>query len=493
MSKRSSLTRVLILLLGQVVFNNLAVTQASNTRHAEASNLRVLGQTPINNVLLEKYLESHPNRELVNTVVSGFRSGFSLHYKGPRGHMSCKNLKSVFGNEEAALQKIRKEISAGRVAGPFDYLPLPSLRVSPIGLVPKKDGTWRLIHHLSYPLGKGINFFIDESLCTVHYTSFDNIIDIVNKLGPKTLMGKMDIKSAFRLLPIDPLDFELLGFKLGEQYFVDKCLPMGCAISCSLFEKFSSIIEWLVRDRTQGVHEAGLDHYLDDFFFAGRENTSVCANLMYNFEQLCKELGVPIAEDKTVLPTPVLVFLGLEIDSILMQIRIPQEKLSSLRELLLEVYSKSKVTLRKLQSLTGVLNFCVRAIPSARAFIRRFYDAMSGIRKCHHFVRVSSGMKQDIQMWLHFLDQFNGYCSFPERFWINNCELQLFTDSAGGDCSKGGGAFFQGMWAFFSWPSEWANCEVIRDITFLELIPIVMALFIWGSDLRNKKNFAAYR
>lgn len=324
-------------------------------------------------------------------------------------------------------------------------------------------------------------------MCSVHYTSFDNIIDIVQRLGSNTLMGKMDIKSAFRLLPINPADFDLLGFKLGEQYFVDKCLPMGCAISCALFEKFSSILEWLVQERIQSDREFGLDHYLDDFFFAGRASSFVCMDLMNTFGQLCGEIGVPIAAEKTVLPTPVLIFLGLEIDSVNMRIRIPQDKLSSLRELLLEVSSVNKVTLCKLQSLTGVLNFCVRAIPSARAFIRRFYNAMAGVQKSHHRIRVTSGMRADIKMWLVFLELFNGYCSFPDRFWIGNCELQLFTDSAGGDCSKGGGAYFQWKWAFISWPSDWAHSEVIRDITFLELVPVVMALFIWGDELKNRK------
>ena len=37
----------------------------------------------------------------------------------------------------------------GRVAGPFESIPFPTFRVSPVGLLPKKDGDVRLIHHLS--------------------------------------------------------------------------------------------------------------------------------------------------------------------------------------------------------------------------------------------------------------------------------------------------------------------------------------------------------
>ena len=41
-----------------------------------------------------------------------------------------------------------------------------------------------------------------------------------------------------------------------------------------------------------------VDHYLDDFFFAGSPLCSDCANLMSQFEDLCDELDIPIASEK---------------------------------------------------------------------------------------------------------------------------------------------------------------------------------------------------
>ena len=65
---------------------------------------------------------------------------------------------------------------------------------------------------------------------------------MVHKLGSNAQIAKMDISNAFRLLPIRPEDFALLGFKFLDKYYVDKCLPMGCGISCALFEKNSRIL-----------------------------------------------------------------------------------------------------------------------------------------------------------------------------------------------------------------------------------------------------------
>lgn len=92
----------------------------------------------------------------------------------------------------------------------------------------------RLIQHLSYPFQASVNDFIDDEYCTVQYSSFDQILEVIAKLGKGVLLGKMDIKSAFRLLPIQPSDFDLLGFRIAGLSFYYKTLPMGCSISCAL-------------------------------------------------------------------------------------------------------------------------------------------------------------------------------------------------------------------------------------------------------------------
>jgi hypothetical protein len=67
-----------------------------------------------------------------------------------------------------------------------------------------------------------------------------------------------------------------------------------------------------------------------------------------------------------------------------------------------------------LQSVTGLLNVCARtharAIPAVKAFNRRFIEAMQGVCKPNLFIRFSVGMKDDIRMWLSYLEKFNRSC-----------------------------------------------------------------------------------
>jgi hypothetical protein len=130
----------------------------------------------------------------------------------------------------------------------------------------KKDGGIRLITHLSYPPANSVNDLIDEHYTLVKYSSFDNAIYMVQGLRKNAELGKMDLKSAFRLLPIYPADFDLLGFKIEEQFYIDKCMPMGFSVWCATFERFSTFLHWVIENKSGSKN---IDHYLDDFLFGG--------------------------------------------------------------------------------------------------------------------------------------------------------------------------------------------------------------------------------
>lgn len=93
----------------------------------------------------------------------------------------------------------------------------------------------------------------------------------------------MDISSAFRLLSVCLEDFCMLGFKFINSYYVDNCLPMGCSISCSLFEMFSSFLHWELLQRSNSRR---IIYYLDEFSFIGRANTAKSEMLMALFAVL---------------------------------------------------------------------------------------------------------------------------------------------------------------------------------------------------------------
>ena len=71
----------------------------------------------------------------------------------------------------------------------------------------------------------------------------------------------------------------------------------------------------------------GCAHILDDFLFVGPSEYDRCLADLHKFFNLAKVLGIPIKHEKTVLPTTTHTFVGIEIDSILMEKRLPIDKL----------------------------------------------------------------------------------------------------------------------------------------------------------------------
>ena len=313
------------------------------------------------------YLERYPDQAASLVLKQGFKQGFSLSYQGPRESSTCRNLLSARKHPGIVREKLAKEIQLGRMAGPFVWPPLPDMRVSPIGLVPKSSGSFRLIQHLSWPYGQSVNDGISDEAACVKYSSFDEAVQCIAISGKSTLLAKADVKSAFRLLPVRREDFNLLGIHVGGYFYVDKCLAMGCASSPALFETFSTFLEWATREE---AHCNRLLHYADDFLAYGSHGTGPdsCWHVLKTFQEVCRKFGVPLAEEKTEGPVSSLVFLGLEIDAHQQVIRIPFDKLAKLRALIGQSCLAKKLTLRELQSVIGNLSFVCKAVPPGRGF-----------------------------------------------------------------------------------------------------------------------------
>jgi hypothetical protein len=129
---------------------------------------------------------------------------------------------------------------------------------------------------------------------------------------------------------------------------------------------------------------------------------------MHKFEQVCTSLGVPIANEKTKGPSTVITFLGVEFDTINMELRLPSEKLQKLQLQLDHILYKDKITLLQLQSLLGSLNFACRVVRPGRVFLRRLYDVSTLVKRQHHKIPINKSMKDDLKLWKKFFLSYNG-------------------------------------------------------------------------------------
>jgi len=431
--------------------------------------------------VLGAYLAGYDQQEL-SFLTRGFSEGFRIPFeqnKLPKPTI-CKNHPSALTNKKATEEKLLEEIKQGRIVGPFVKKP-GNLICSPLALIPKSEkGKFRLIHDLSYPKGKSVNDSISRQFTEVHYDSIDTIVEKVKQCGRHSLMAKTDIENAFRLIPIHHADRFLLGFswefQTQKQFFMDACLAMGLNISCQIFTRFSNALQWIMETK----YGANVSHIIDDFCFVGPSDSNLCKSSLENFLTVCRHIQIPIKYEKTVTPTTKLIIYGIEVDSENMIIRLPQDKVEKIKRKLSEIQKKRKITLKQLQSIIGLLNFACGCIVPGRAFLRRLYDLTKGVTRPSHFIRLNMEARADFNMWGVFMQSFNGRCMFLQDDWVDSQMLHLYTDAS----SKiGFSAVFGSEWVADIWQDSFKE----HHINVLELIPIVIAVAVWGKKMSNHK------
>ena len=360
----------------------------------------------------------------------------------------------------------------GRMLGPFSahsLTDLPPLHVNRLGVIPKghNTGKWRLITDLSYPPGLSVNDGIDYDLCSLKYISVDRVAEVIARYPPGALLAKIDIESAYRLVPVHPLDRPLQAVEWGGAIYVDPMLPFGLCSAPKLFNAVADALDWYLRDC--GIRH--VFHYLDDFIVIGPPHSPECAGALATIDWACSQLGVPIAEHKRDGPTTCLTFLGIEVDTVASQLRLPQEKLLRLRSQLDDWGDRKVCQRRELESLVGILHHACRVVRSGRTFVRRMLKGVHyhPLRPCP--IRLNRSFRSDLTWWRLFLAEWNGVSFLPLPPHLPM--LHMASDASG---SWGCGAWHGREWFQLRWDARSAPLSIMLK----ELLPIVLACAVWG-------------
>ena len=148
-----------------------------------------------------------------------------------------------------------------------------------------------------------------------------------------------------------------------KNIFIDLCLAFGLRSACRIFNDFSDTFKWILKFCAFILF---LIHHLDDLFLTGPVSTTVCRDNLEKAKSICLELSVPLAPGKTFGPSTILPYLGIELDSLEFEVRLPLDKLLKAKELVLKWLSERSGEKRKLLSLIGYLQHCCKVIVPAR-------------------------------------------------------------------------------------------------------------------------------
>ena len=236
-----------------------------------------------------------------------------------------------------------------------------------------------MILDLSFPEGNSINDGIDKDIYLgeenkLILTSIDNLADRVMQLGAGCKLFKSDLARGYRQMYMCPGSIHWLGYVYNGQFYLDVTLSMGSRSSARCCQMVTSAVVFIYTK--WGFFAV---NYLDDLGAAEAAEKAERA-----FQQLCDllaQFGPREAWEKTVLPSTLMVFLGIEVNSITLTLSIPADKWKEIQKLLSKWISKESATLKEVQQLAGSLNFTCRCVKSGRIYLSRILNFLRIIPK----------------------------------------------------------------------------------------------------------------
>ena len=405
-------------------------------------------------------------------ILNGIKQGFDIiDNSADIKPVICKNHPSASSSSplyDKATSQVIQEIKNGH----YVVCDKPPQIVSPMAAIPKPDGDVRLIHDCSRLIGEAVNDY-----CSTDWQQkFARVDDAAAEMTEGCYFAKVDLRSAYRSVHISKSSQAVTGLSWnlnGKTVFLkDTRLPFGARLSVGIFHRLTQAVRRMMVRKGYDLTIV----YLDDFLIISKSKQA-CAEALQTLIQLLRKLGFMIHWGKVVDPTTCITFLGVELDSVAMALRLPDEKLLSLKQELQGSLRRNRFTKRQLQSLAGRLSWAASVVRGGRVFLRRIFNTIRMLRHNAHRVRVTPGVRKDLLWWSNFIDTFNGRSTLLDQRPIE-C---VFSDA----CDEGAGGSFGGDWFYFNWSQDWPKAANFH-INEKEVAAVAIAAYRWAPFWRNK-------
>lgn len=375
----------------------------------------------------------------------------------PTKHFCFSNRFTEF-EEKIVNEEIKKLLEMGVIKEVQHH---PKEYISPIFIVPKKNGEYRMILNL-----KELNQHIEYHHFKME--TFESALKLVKK---DCYMASVDLRHAYYSVPIAEEQQVKLRFQHDQKIYQYLSLPNGISCAPLLFTKLMKPVYAALR--MLGHVNSG---YIDDSFLLG-DNYRECEENVTDTVSLMSDVGFMIHEKKSVLiPTKNLTFLGNNIDSENMVVTLPSEKVEMIVQACKDLYNRKWAKIRQVAKVLGLMVSSFSAVEfgplhyrdiekdktSALQMERGDYDSQ---------MYITSRIKEELSWWIENLP------SQKRRISHGNPEIIITCDAS----NLGWGAVCNGI----EIGGRWEKHEAENHINFLELLAAKFAVKSFCKDKRD--------
>ncbi|KAI8480797.1 hypothetical protein Bbelb_414820 [Branchiostoma belcheri] len=335
--------------------------------------------------------------------------------------------------------------------------------VSTLFTVPKKTGGLRPVINL-----KPLNKFLHKQRFKM-----ESLRLIKHLVRPGDYMAKLDLTDAYFTIPVHKDDRKYLTFHWRGRFYQFQCLPFGVATAPRVFTKVMKVPIALLRRR--GFR---LVVYLDDILVIARSR-EMCRKVLQAAIDLISSMGfVPNLSKSVLEPTQRITFLGSGIDSTLMVMYLPEDKVSAIQQMADTLLSTDcPVSARDLAGIIGKLQATAPSVWHAPLHFRNLQRLLiRALRTSRgHWegqVSLTAAARTDLVWWR---DQLANANSRP--ILAPSADLEVESDASG----TGWGGFCNGVHT----GGRWTERESRAHINVLELQAASMTVRAFCKDIEN--------
>ena len=358
------------------------------------------------------HLIGYENAELNQYLQFGFPLGLSAE---PELTSKTRNHGSAYTWYKYVDKFIATEVKECGVSGPVSKAPWQDMIISPLMTANKKPLARRTVFDASYGDGSlngatPTDTYMGEAT-KYTYPKIEDYRIMILKAGRGSFMWKRDLARFYLQLPLDPVEYSKVAFVWRGLVFFFVSLAFGLRHSGLQGQRVTDAVSWIFRrlglESSEDFYQ--VCNYVDDL--GGVEETLARALEAFRaLGNLLDDLGLQESVKKAVAPTQVITYLGVKFNTITMEMSVPPEKLSEVKEEIRRWQKKTTISKRELQSLLGKLFWVSKVIRYARAFMSRLLGmlrSMSDVKEGKKMVFCSEA-KKDIRWWGKYLEEFNG-------------------------------------------------------------------------------------
>ena len=350
----------------------------------------------------------------MNSVISNLEFGVTTPFKHLPEPLWAENSDSLRDPSVGAAftDNVCTWLKSGYLCGPFTEPPLPNLRINQVFAVEQPE-KFRNIVNMSFPKKRSHNDAIDTTrLPKITMATTRQVGQAVKKAGPSGVMSKLDMKDAYKLLPVHRSELKYQGFMWMGRIFIEKMLVFGNKRAVPAFDNFHESVVNLVRVEAQTKKDNEY-RILDDMLHISRSSEEN-AKFVNKYLEIAEDLNIPLAKldgKKAFIGKSEGIMLGVFFDAKTQSWALPSDKIQRYMYALQSVVNKKLVSKLELQKVNGIVNFVTLLCPQLRFFRNPLVNDM---KKAYITspVPLSTQSEKTIHFWLHVLFDMTGK-TFP--------------------------------------------------------------------------------